>query len=411
MMWTRWTLCAAALLWIGWIPAAHAQGLEPAEDPPTTSAPGDAQGGAPGDQPGDATAPPPQAASSPRLDLKQTFDAANPSAVGELMTLTLELSHPAGATVSAPAETGNPRWGIADASVVTSQATEGRSTSTITIKLTVYRPGLTTLGPMSVSVLTPDDDLLTALTRPVQAKVVTQLGDDAELKDPEGPLSVFTEDYAPLWIALGAAVIGLTALLTFFFVRRRMISDAPAPPPPPIHVVALEKLSKLAAGELTEREDFLSFYIQLSEAIREYLGKRYGFPGVELTTTEVMDRLRMVRWPKGLATDDVHDWLDGCDRVKFTNFTPETSEAERDLRVAFTIIELTRAHEADEATAGNDAAAGEPRADGASEDDTLDPEEGAREMVATTAMGQMNFDEVRTITRRAMSADAKGEEE
>ncbi|MEM1347193.1 MAG: hypothetical protein AAGI01_01465, partial [Myxococcota bacterium] len=393
----------ALVAWLGWSPAANAQDAEPTRDlanEPST----------PDTSPASTT----EHASSPGLDVKQAFEAANPAKVGEPMTMTIEVSHPAGATVTAPGATGNPRWGIADAEIVTSQAAEGRSTSTITLKLVVYRPGLTTLESMSVGVLTADGDLLSARTKPVQAKVVSQLGDDAELRAPEGPLSVFAEDYAPLWVALGAASVSLTALLTFFLVRRLVREDAPPPPPTPIHVVALEKLSKLAAGELAEREDFLRFYIQLSEAIREYLGRRYGFPGVELTTTEVMDRLRMVRWPQGLATDDVREWLDGCDRVKFTNFTPEQSAAERDLRVAFTIVELTRTHE--EAHAGADApTAIESDIDPERTEAPLDPTEGARDMVDTTAMGQMNFEEVRAITRRAMRdttiEDRTGEQE
>jgi len=65
----------------------------------------------------------------------------------------------------------------------------------------------------------------------------------------------------------------------------------PAPPPRPAHEVALERLDRLGA-RLGTSDDLRPFIFELSEIIREYLGARFAFNSLELTTEELVLRLR-----------------------------------------------------------------------------------------------------------------------
>ena len=52
--------------------------------------------------------------------------------------------------------------------------------------------------------------------------------------------------------------------------------------------MALEKLDRLGAYGFLENADNRPFYFAVSEVIREYLGARYGFDSLELTTDELV---------------------------------------------------------------------------------------------------------------------------
>jgi hypothetical protein len=346
----------------------------------------------------DAGQAPDAASTTTSSSLTQAMVARDaPARVGEVVTMTVTVTHPPGARVAPPQDTGKPRWAIVDARQAQAPAgDEGATTTTLELDLMAWRPGPSTLPALEVAVTSSDGGVEVLKTSPVEVKVLSGLPDDEadpKLADAKPPVPIYEYDYAPAYYGGGAAALALVGLLGFAIARRRMREAAPPPPPPPIHVVALERLSGLATQELKTRPEFVLFYIQLSEIVRDYMGKRYGFPGTELTTTEIMARLDGVRWPAGLAPDDVQAWLDHCDRVKFAGHTPAQSEAEGALRRAFSFVELTR-HVPVEAPAPPEEA---PAQD--TDDADAKAEHEAKAALGGTALGGFSFDEVEKLAR------------
>lgn len=299
-----------------------------------------------------------------KASLTQKIELPGDLKVGTPLTLELQITHDPKVTVMLPNETGSQRWAIVEAKQETVGAKEGEQTTTAQLRLVILRPGSTTLKPMIITLLRDDGQRHELLTEPIQAKPLTNLPlkGEAALEAPQAPVSVMVEDYRPLWGALGAGALLLTALFTFLFMRRRLRHEAPAPPEPLAHVLAMEALSELAATDMLERQEFLPFYSRQSEIVREYLGRQFHFPGMELTTREIRDKLQDQQWPKALAVEDVLSWLGHCDKVKFTEEQPTIPQAEGALRQAFSIVELTRTHQeklAQEAAAAAAAAAAE----------------------------------------------------
>ena len=72
----------------------------------------------------------------------------------------------------------------------------------------------------------------------------------------------------------------------------------PGPPPRPAHEIALERLDRLGAYGFLENADNRPFYFAVSEIIRDYLGGRFGFDSLELTTDELMEELRRRAGPR-----------------------------------------------------------------------------------------------------------------
>ncbi|MFU8806205.1 MAG: hypothetical protein ACNA8W_20505, partial [Bradymonadaceae bacterium] len=180
-------------------------------------------------------------------------------------------------------------------------------------------------------------------TEPVTVTVRSVLRDanDPTLNDARPPLAIITDDYRPAWYAGITAALLLMALI-FFLVRRREAVEEVVVPTRPAHLVALEKLHALEKSGLLDSGEFMIFYVRLSEAVREYLGRRYGFPGVELTTTEIVEHLRDVQWPTGLTLAEITRWLDYCDLVKFSGYMPPPERGRRSLKKAFEFVHLTR---------------------------------------------------------------------
>ena len=105
--------------------------------------------------------------------------------------------------------------------------------------------------------------------------------------------------------------------------------------------MALERLDHLATTGLGPGADMQAFYIQLAEIVRDYVGARFGFLALEMTTEELMDELSR-RAPRGLVLGEIAGWLGGCDLVKFAKIVPTDFEARGALETGIRIVESTR---------------------------------------------------------------------
>ncbi len=233
---------------------------------------------------------------------------------------------------------------------------DGRMRREWAVQVAAYEPGDIVLPAVDVTYLGNGGEVLTARTVPIAIKITSLLANEPEpkLKDNSPPVRVLERDLLPVYVAGGlvAAAIGALAALA---VRRRLRARAayrPAPPPRPAHEIALEKLDRLGAGGFAEDADHRPYYFALSEVIREYLGARFGFDSLELTTEELLETLR--RCAQGALQDadagrigaaffsETSAWLGACDLVKFAKVLPSAAEARGALEAGIRIVESTR---------------------------------------------------------------------
>jgi hypothetical protein len=223
---------------------------------------------------------------------------------------------------------------------------DGRVKRQFTLTIAAYEPGSKEVPAIEVTYLGPRGDVRTARTAPVTIKIASLIANEPEpaLKDAAPPVTVMVENLWPAYIAGGLVAAGLGALLTMLIVRRLRArrSERPGPPPRPAHEVALEKLDRLGAYGFLENADNRPFYFAVSEIVREYLGGRYGFDSLELTTDELIAELRR-RAGRELVLGDVQGWLSACDLVKFAKISPTAAEARGALENAIRIVATTRA--------------------------------------------------------------------
>lgn len=133
------------------------------------------------------------------------------------------------------------------------------------------------------------------------------------------------------------------AILLAFLVRRALpkLRKAPPPPPPvPPWRRAMEQLSQLESEKLLERGRAAEYIDRVSDTLREYLGGRYGFDGLESTTREVL-RLMAERAPDFRFESEVRSILQRSDLAKFARRVPEDAECRDALNETRRIVERT----------------------------------------------------------------------
>ncbi len=225
---------------------------------------------------------------------------------------------------------------------------DGKMRREFNLTIAAYEPGEIRIPAVEVTYFGKDGQVLTARTQPIPFKISSLLANEPEpkLKDNAAPVPVIQRDYLLLYIAGGLVAAGLGALVALLVRRRlrRRVKQVIAPPPRPAHEVALERLDRLGAS-LASTSDLRPFVFELSEIIREYLGGRFGFESLELTTEELVLKLRRrvsVEDMPGLVLGEVEGWLSGCDLVKFARIAPTAAEARGALETAIRIVESTR---------------------------------------------------------------------
>src|ERR1700690_4321595 len=163
---------------------------------------------------------------------------------------------------------------------------------------------------------------------------------------PNPPPHMQREEWVALERALSWGTVGAVVgtVLAWLVVRwlKRPRPTAPPPPPRPPWAIALERLDEEEHAGLLETKRFAEFFARVNDAVRECLGTRFGFDGLESTTYGMLAALRRiphfrVPLPEGAA------FLQDCDLVKFADVTPTLDECERALVDAEKVVRATMA--------------------------------------------------------------------
>lgn len=152
-----------------------------------------------------------------------------------------------------------------------------------------------------------------------------------------------SETSAALWWWVGIGIL-LTAALTIFLVirRRRQVEEVPvqnAHVPLP-HERILLLLNEMAIKKPWRDGNLKGHYTNLTELMREWVVDRFHFPAKEMTTYQIMMRLR--RMPdSGNKTSELEHVLRTADLVKFGKQTPDEYVNEKCIQHAIDFVMST----------------------------------------------------------------------
>lgn len=160
------------------------------------------------------------------------------------------------------------------------------------------------------------------------------------------PEFAFEDDWAP--VIYTSLAISLLALLLIYVVirlkdnkpiiRRIKLRQRLAP-----HKVAMQKIEQIKQDELSKTDEPKVYYTELTNTLRQYITDRFGFNAMELTTSEIVDKLYAEDDKEAIG--ELHELFLTADLVKFAKYKTEINENDRNLLTAIDYINQTKKEE------------------------------------------------------------------
>jgi len=225
-----------------------------------------------------------------------------------------------------------------------SRLDDGRLRSTNEFVLSTFTTGDYVIPPIPVLFNLPDGRRKVLLSESVPIRVISLLEEGADSLDirPQKAVYEFPRDYTRYYL-IGGAVLILLMIAGYFLWRRLRRKEDGAEPVDlrPPWEIAFEKLAMLKEKHLPAEGRLGLHYLELTEIIRDYVGRMYQVEVMEMTTEEFLARFREVPLP-GTLYQRFGEFFPHADLVKFARYVPEAGRAEADLDVAHNMVELVR---------------------------------------------------------------------
>ncbi|PIP67624.1 MAG: hypothetical protein COW92_05510 [Candidatus Omnitrophica bacterium CG22_combo_CG10-13_8_21_14_all_43_16] len=131
------------------------------------------------------------------------------------------------------------------------------------------------------------------------------------------------------------------AIAAFIYFKKKKIAEAK-----PILIqkspegIAKDALRLLLEMNLIEKGLIKEYYIRLSDIIRAYIENRHKISAMDRTTWELYQEMRSKRIER-MRVDNINDFLEDCDMVKFAKYTPDKKEIEDSYKKAAELISIT----------------------------------------------------------------------
>lgn len=288
----------------------------------------------------------PAEASGPQEAQPRSVSAvATPDKVrlGEAFELTIEIRDvpevryelPAGLSLGGPFEI---------VKATPSRATkDGVTTTRFVLQAVLFELGEQTASDVVLDAVGPAGNLkLTVLGPKVTGVGVLKEDDESGLHEILPPVEALVPRYTALWIIGATLLATLAALLLWRWLKGRPKRVAVAPPPPrrPAHERALEALAALQREDLPAQSRPKEFHFRLSEILRDYLGERFGFQALDMTTEELLATLQRTSTP-GLTYAAFEAWCRDGDLVKFAKLQPTPAACKQSIEDAFGFVRAT----------------------------------------------------------------------
>lgn len=373
--------------------------------PPVEPAPGAADPSAASAPPTQAPTAPPKPATGPPPEVEMKC-APEPVRVGEPLVCTLTAVHPDSVSITVPLPAGAAEIEIVSGADAAAAATEkrpdGKLQTTRRFQIVPKEPKASLKVPAVQVVFTEatgGEGKLEVPGRKVPLKRLLENAQDPQFRTfktpgaggpaaasappsgaPDPAAAAFIAAHGPVpfvttnWPALITAVVlggglvgGLMAWGIMRLLARRRRVEIPWVDPRPAHEIALAALDALQSEQLPAQGKMKEFYFRLSEIVRAYLEKRYGFGALEMTSDEIRSAFRSIerdrvtaelsrrglsptemqmllpeRLARSAAVVAVEDFLVETDFVKFADLATSESSADTAMRAARGIVELTR---------------------------------------------------------------------
>ncbi len=168
----------------------------------------------------------------------------------------------------------------------------------------------------------------------------------AEIKDVKDPMAEKNQGsfVRRNWWWLLIVVVVVLAAVGFFIYWKYYRKPGEKKAPEIIltlEQLTLKKLKELEEKQLWQKSQIKEYHSEITEIIREFFEKRYGFNSLKLTTSETLNELEK-RASSPVVADLTREFLSLADMVKFAKYIPPFETNERMHEVAYKIVEQSK---------------------------------------------------------------------
>lgn len=151
------------------------------------------------------------------------------------------------------------------------------------------------------------------------------------------------EDWYGLMICSFLA-IPLLGLLIYLIIRIRdnkpIIRKIKVEPKLPPHQAALKEIERIKGEKIWQKGYSKEYYTELTDALRTYIKDRFGFNALEMTSSEIIEKLLEIKDKNAIA--DLKNLFETADLVKFAKHNPLMNENDANLINAIDFINDTK---------------------------------------------------------------------
>ncbi|WP_291528683.1 hypothetical protein [Bacteroides sp. UBA939] len=175
--------------------------------------------------------------------------------------------------------------------------------------------------------------------------------------DPENPEQFFGpktvmqppfvwEDWYGI-IICAVLLIPLGLLLIYLIMRicdnKPIIRKVKVEPKLPPHQQAMKEIERIKSEKVWQKGQPKEYYTELTDALRTYIKNRFGFNALEMTSSEIIERLLDMEDKEAIA--DLRVLFQTADLVKFAKHNPLMNENDANLINAIDFINETKEKE------------------------------------------------------------------
>jgi hypothetical protein len=106
------------------------------------------------------------------------------------------------------------------------------------------------------------------------------------------------------------------------------------------HQKAMRNIERIKADKKWASDNSKEYYTELTDTLRQYIEERYGFSAMEMTSSEIIDRLSKVNDQK--AIEELKELFQTADLVKFAKYNTLINENDMNLVTAIEYINSTK---------------------------------------------------------------------
>lgn len=167
-----------------------------------------------------------------------------------------------------------------------------------------------------------------------------------DIKTIQEPPFVWTDYVLYILIPLGILLIIALLILIIRLVNKKKKKGYFFKPEVklPAHIIALNELDQLKASKIWQKGQEKTFYIKLTEVIREYIDRRFEIDAPEMTSDEIIEAVKKSTGAIS-ATENLQQILNTADLVKFAKYTPLPDENDLTLMNAYFFVNQTKMEE------------------------------------------------------------------